>query len=676
MNFNKKLQVRESSVRIAFYSSLLLLAMIVSITRSEAQCYQAPAYCTNIIANNNANYGMGIQNVSLGYSASNYLINNSTSPGTGTQIYFNYTNMVDTAYPGSTVYYSIKGGSSNQTQVRIYIDWNNDGTFNTSAPELVATLANMTVPNTITTGTFVVPTSATVGVYRVRIASDGQGIIPLPCGPLTYSAEFEDYTLLIPASSVDAVSAGFTSPGMFIAGNNTIGFSFTNISSATLSSINIGYQLDANTPVTQSLTGLSVAPGATYTATFSTALNISTIGTFNLKTWQTNPNGAGSVTPANDTICRTVITYCSGALSGSYTIDPAGSGSTNFPRFGAADSALMSCGVSGPVVFNIAAGTFTEQVYISNITGVSATNTITFDGGAGNASTRILAYSATSAAPYTVRMDGANYITYKNLTIRGTSATDAWVVHFLNGTNNRVNNCVIEITGTGATSGNGNLCPVVVNGSAGSISTASTTANNITIDSCTLNAGYYSICCAMSTSANLLNVIANTLSNAYQYGFYSLNTYSPRIRGNTFNLRTAITSNYGIYLQSCNNSGSDYYEISRNKILNAGIYGMYLNSNSNGGTATNLVINNMVGGGFRYTSGAMGIYLSFCTKTNVYHNSINLDVAGTSGTSAALYINSGSLNDIRNNHLVISNTLATGTYSLWLSAASVVSNLD
>ena len=665
-----------------FFSSRFYVHIIAALfvllfsTNINAQCYQAPSYCTNITAANNASYGMGIQNVSLGYSATNYLINNTTTLGNGAQIYFNYTNLVDTAYAGSTVYYSIKGGNSNQTQVRIYIDWNNDGTFATTAPELVATLANMTVANTVTTGTFVVPIGTPVGTYRVRIASDGQGIIPLPCGPTTYSADYEDYTLLVPASSIDVISSLFTSPAYFIAGNNTIGFSFTNVSSSTLTSINIGYQLNSNTPVTQSLSGLSVGPGATYSATFSTALNISSIGTFNLKAWQTNPNSAGSVTAANDTICRTIVTYCSGPLSGTYTIDPAGSGSTNFTRFGAADSALISCGVSGPVTFNVAAGTYNEQVYISSISGASATNTITFNGGTGNASTRIITYTATSGAPYTVRMDGANYVTYKNFTIRGTSTTDAWVVHFLNGTNNRVNNCVIEIFGTGTTSTVSNLIPLVVNGSTSSLSTVTTLANNITVDSCVLNAGYYSVYNTMSTSANVFNLISDSINNAYQYAYYSTNTYSPRIRSNVFNLRTSMTSNYGIYLQSCNNSSSDYFEISRNKIINAGMYAIYMNSCSNNGSAANLIVNNMIGGGFRYTSGAAGIYLTSCTKTNVYHNSVNMDVAGTSGTTAALYIANGSTNDVRNNHLSVSSTTASGAFSLWLSSSTVASYLD
>ncbi|MEI6507263.1 MAG: GEVED domain-containing protein, partial [Bacteroidota bacterium] len=664
-----------SFLRAGYALSITLFLILNFFVRDvKAQCFSAPSYCTSISASNVSGFGMGIQNVSLGYSGTNFLVNNTTASGNGSPIYFNYTNLIDTAYAGSTVYYSIKVGNSNQTTFRIYIDWNNDGTFNTSAPELVYTSAT-TAANGIVTGTFVVPIATTAGTYRIRIASD-YTTAPGPCGPLVYSAEFEDYTLLVPSPTIDAMSGLFTSPSFFVAGNNTIGFSFTNISNATLTSISVGYQLDANTPVTQNLTGLTVAPGATYTATFATPLNIASTGTFNLKAWQTNPNGAGSVSAANDTICRTVVTYCAGALNGTYTIDPAGSGPTNFTRFGAADSALMSCGVSGPVRFNVAAGTYTEQVYLSNVTGTSATNTITFDGGNGNAATRIVTFTASAGAPYTLRLDGANWITFRNIDFRGTSSTDAWVVHFLNGTNNRVNNCIIEITGAGATSTATNLYALVVNGSASSVGAVTTLSNNITVDSCTLNAGYYSVYNSMSTGSNVFTLFANTINNAYYYGYYSINTHSPRIRANTFNLRTSMSNNYGIYIQSCNNSGSDYFEISRNTIINPGQYGIYLNSCSNSGSAANQIYNNMIGGGFRYTAGVYGIYLTSASKTNIYHNSINIDVNTTSGSTAGIYISNGSANDVRNNHIFISNAASLNSVPVWLSASSVVNFLD
>ena len=93
---------------------------------------------------------------------------------------------------------------------------NNDGTFNTTGSELVLDLANMTVGNTVVSGTFVIPGGTPVGSYRIRVASDGQGANPPPCGPLQYSADFEDYTLVVNSTALDVASQAYTLPGFFI----------------------------------------------------------------------------------------------------------------------------------------------------------------------------------------------------------------------------------------------------------------------------------------------------------------------------------------------------------------------------------------------------------------------------------------------------------------------------
>ena len=76
-------------------------------------------------------------------------------------------------------------------------------------------------------------------------------------------------------------------------------------------------------------------------------------------------------------LCLAVGTLCGAQLSGNYTIDPNGSGPTNYTTFAAAAQAL-SAGVSGPVVFRVASTTFNESVSLPAVTGVSSTNTVTF----------------------------------------------------------------------------------------------------------------------------------------------------------------------------------------------------------------------------------------------------------------------------------------------------------
>ena len=67
-------------------------------------------------------------------------------------------------------------------------------------------------------------------------------------------------------------------------------------------------------------------------------------------------------------------------LSGTYTIDKAGGPFPNFTSFQAAVDSLLSPtqGVNGPVVFNVADDTYNEQVVITQISGASAVNTVTF----------------------------------------------------------------------------------------------------------------------------------------------------------------------------------------------------------------------------------------------------------------------------------------------------------
>src|SRR5690349_15706947 len=90
------------------------------------------------------------------------------------------------------------------------------------------------------------------------------------------------------------------------------------------------------------------------------------------------------------------------ALNGNYTIDGSSPATANnYQDFISVANDLAGNarldggpangpGVSGPVMFNVAAGTYTGQFIIPAVIGASSVNTITFDGGTGNAATRII----------------------------------------------------------------------------------------------------------------------------------------------------------------------------------------------------------------------------------------------------------------------------------------------
>lgn len=65
-------------------------------------------------------------------------------------------------------------------------------------------------------------------------------------------------------------------------------------------------------------------------------------------------------------------------MNGTYTINPAGSGSRNFKTFKDAAKAVFFFGIDGPVTFRIVTGTYKESFFLLPVEGASATNRITF----------------------------------------------------------------------------------------------------------------------------------------------------------------------------------------------------------------------------------------------------------------------------------------------------------
>jgi len=675
---------------LALFAFMALLANF-----AYSQCYTNPNYCTNITAANNANFQMGIQRVQMGTTALPAQFNNITTSGNGTQIYFDFTNLIVRAGAGDTVYYIIRGGAGNQTLFRIYIDYDRNGTFATSAPELVFTSPNLTVANTDVTGNFVLPSTLAAGAYRIRIASDGQGLIPLPCGPLTYSADYEDYTLLVPATSADLMSGTITSPASPLVGNNTVAFTFTNISTTTITSTDVYYQLDNNTPVNQSLSSLSVLPGATYTATFTTQVNLPTTGSFLLRAWTDNPNFVGNNTPANDTICRTIVTYCSAPLAGTYSINPAGSGTSNFKTFGAIDSALMSCGVSGAVTVNVTPGIYNENMVLTSIPGATVTDNITFNG---NGAT--LLYNCNAAVLPVVRLQGAKHITLDSLTFKTSNASFGWGVHFyLNADSNTVTRCNIDMSVVTSTTST-NSAGIVFSNSLTSPLTSGNNGRFNTVSYCTIKGHptsgglYYGIVGFPQTTAinySYNKFLYNRIENFFYSGVYWSNGNRTVFRGNTFTrpTKSTITTTYVFYLSSSSRSDT----IDANVITN--LYGgSPTNTNTTylfwginySGTSTepnifsNNLVYNMNGAGPLY-----GLYFLTSFNNRVLNNTFlfdNTSFASTNVTQAVYF--SGTTNifnlfDFRNNIVSFTRSGTGAKHALfttgsWAAGATINKN--
>jgi hypothetical protein len=135
------------------------------------------------------------------------------------------------------------------------------------------------------------------------------------------------------------------------------------------------------------------------------------------------------------------ISPCSGFLSGSYSIGASG----DYTSFGDAMYALLNCGIDGDVVFTVESGTYNEQVLIGGmIPGSSIEDSIIFRS-SGDPESVILTWDADTLSNYTVKLDGAERITLKDISIESENAIYGRVVELSGGAHhNLINGCIIS----------------------------------------------------------------------------------------------------------------------------------------------------------------------------------------------------------------------------------------
>ncbi|HHB52687.1 MAG TPA: hypothetical protein ENK75_06600, partial [Saprospiraceae bacterium] len=136
-------------------------------------------------------------------------------------------------------------------------------------------------------------------------------------------------------------------------------------------------------------------------------------------------------------------------ISGSKTIGGSGA---DYSSISAAVAALNSSGVNGPVVFNIASGTYTGNFTINNISGASSTNTITFQS-TNHDSSLVLVQSASSSSSnynFVAKLNAAKYINFKWMTFERTGTDNNATVVELAGVcnHNSFEHCVLKNNST------------------------------------------------------------------------------------------------------------------------------------------------------------------------------------------------------------------------------------
>ena len=364
---------------------------------------------------------------------------------------------------------------------------------------------------------------------------------------------------------------------------------------------------------------------------------------------------------------------CASPLAGTYTINntlPASA--TNFIDFNSVRNKLCDCGISAPVLFNVAANqSFTEQVDFCEVVGASATNTITFNGN--NAT---LTYGGgNAAAPWTMRMNGADHFTFKNLNISATGATHAIAAYFYDGANhNTIDSCTLNVP---ANSTNISQIPLISNSHPNSpnlVGAGAASDSNIVSNS-VLENGYTCIWYANSTGTQIIN---NTLKDAYRNFLYLNGVSNCLISTNEMYSpsRTVFsTSNAMIRLFGGSNSTIEknhlYDPVKLTSVPVSSIRGIMVIGGTN-----HIIQNNLIESidcdGIQY---GMDIWAG-ATNIKIRHNTIVLDDTNLSTSSTSGIYNRGTTAQIENNNIVISRKTSSDKYGLRYEGLPAISNYN
>jgi hypothetical protein len=392
-----------------------------------------------------------------------------------------------------------------------------------------------------------------------------------------------------------------------------------------------------------------------YNQTTQVTLGVDTFlaGSYTYRAWTSMPNDSVDGYTANDSALA--MAYV--CLAGTFTL---GDANSDFPNFSSLFTILNNVGICGPTTIRIKPGTYNQQLVFPAINGVSAANPLVFESFTGQRSDVTISFSANTTDNYTIRFNGGEYITFKDLTIKGTNVSAGRVIDLM-GTSKHISfdNCLIEAPiGTSSL-----LCPVYSTSSA---------IYNLSITNSTLKGGYYGIY-YYTTSAlkkNRFTLHNNQITDYYYYGLYTYYVDSLSIIGNTVTNSTSAGILYPMYIGYTTGWG----EISKNRLISTGTstnYGLYIAYKQATSPNYLLVSNNFISQSGNPTGTIYSVYVLSSNYVNFYNNSVH--VTGGSATGGrAFFLSSGSFINIVNN--TFSNT--NGGYAYYISAPAAVITAD
>lgn len=413
----------------------------------------------------------------------------------------------------------------------------------------------------------------------------------------------------------------------------------------------------AGQTITLNASGVDVGPGLTYQWQVSTDggttwNNITGATAFSVTTTQVVTSryrlNVTCTLPGGGNAASTEVTVTSPPIPvGTYTINknlpttwPGAGAASNFNSFNAAYAAL-NCGIGGPVIFDVVAGTgpYTEQLIINGaVANTSTTNTITFRGN-GN----VISFTPTNANEKAViKLKNTKHFIFDSLVVNANAGTQGFGFHLTNNADsNIIRKCTINSSLTATSTA---FAGIVISGTdADAIGTGTTLCDFNRIQNNTINGGYYGITLAATFAggANGFNeIVGNTIHDFHFYGIYVAASYNTLISKNTIARPTRTTNSEfnGIFFTTQSNSCL----IEKNKIINpfggaptstAAFYGINFNASSGSSGNDNYVQNNVIaannGNGLQY-----GLFNTGSNNVWYLHNTIALENLTATTTQA------------------------------------------
>jgi hypothetical protein len=325
-------------------------------------------------------------------------------------------------------------------------------------------------------------------------------------------------------------------------------------------------------------------------------------------------------------------------ISGTVTVNSLqATGGTNYQTFSALAAKLNTAGVSGPLYVNVVANTgpYVEQPVFYQAPGVSPTNTITVNG-----NNNVLTFnSGSSAQPWTLLLNGADYMNFNSLNVVGQGTVYALSCMLcLGADNNTFSNCGFSVSPGGVSS---YQVPVSICGSSVNVNAGLSGKNN-TFISCSMKNGYYGAVMTGSASSPFSvknSIIKCYLSDWYYCGVYATNQQSVSVSYCSLDRPTRIQSGSACYGINFNSGMQGGVKCLGNCLQN--FYG-----SANNSTVTTYAI-------YHYQP-ASGL------PTNTFSNNL-IDNLGASGAVYGIYSISSISGVCNSNTVILNNTAATST---------------